>query len=265
VLACKVSECVPYFAQGLKAVARSMPTSAAVDLVAQKMKVPCFEVPTGWKFFVNLCDAKELGKGEWTPLLCGEESFGTGSSHIREKDGIFAILCWLSVLAHANQSTPVGKLVSVQDIVHAHWREFGRNHYVRYDYDVEDASRAKRMTDRLTAMIQSNELAGKKLQGTDLEIAQADEFTYHDPVDESVSANQGWRFLLKDGSRFVFRLSGTGSSGATVRLYLERMTPASSPDLLEPPLQALKGVIAGALHLAQVNEMLGMSAPSVIT
>jgi len=264
VLASKVAQCVPYFAKhGLKAVARSMPTSCAVDVVAKDMGVPCFEVPTGWKFFVNLCDAQALGKGDWSPLLCGEESFGTGSSHIREKDGIFAILCWLSVLAHENAATASAPLVGVQAIVEAHWRKYGRNHYMRYDYEEVDSAKAKALTDRLSAFCAVP--AGIPALEHGFAVAKADEFSYHDPVDGSVSSNQGWRFLLKDGSRFVFRLSGTGSSGATVRLYLERATPPGSPDLLAPPSAALKNLIEAALAFAKVREFLGRDQPTVIT
>lgn len=266
VLAAKVPQCVPYFkSAGLKAVARSMPTSAAVDLVAKKMNVPCFEVPTGWKFFVNLCDAKELNKGDWSPLLCGEESFGTGSSHIREKDGIFAVLCWLSVLAFENKGKD--QLVSVQDIVEAHWAEFGRNHYQRYDYEECDSAQANEFTSRLTELIAKFN-AGEKLDlSNGFELSVCDEFAYTDPVDGSVSKNQGWRFLLADGSRFVFRLSGTGSSGATVRLYLEKFTPPSAGKqaLVESPTQALKGLTETALAFAQVKQLLKRDAPTVIT
>jgi len=268
VLAAKVASCVPYFATGgLKSVARSMPTSAAVDLVAKKLNIPCFEVPTGWKFFVNLCDAKELGKGDWSPLLCGEESFGTGSSHIREKDGIFAVLCWLSVLAKANETTKEGQLVSVQQIVEAHWQEFGRNHYQRYDYEECDSGKAKEFTDRLTKLIAEFKSGQKHKLLNGFELSVCDEFAYTDPVDGSVSKNQGWRFLLADGSRFVFRLSGTGSSGATVRLYLEKFTPPSAGKeaLVQSPTQALKPLIEAALEFAKLKDMLGRDAPTVIT
>lgn len=267
VLAAQATTSIPFFAkEGLHAVARSMPTSAAVDLVAKKLGIPCFEVPTGWKFFVNLCDAKMLGKGDYSPLICGEESFGTGSSHIREKDGIFAVLCWLSVLAKAN-AVASNPLVGVQTLVENHWLEFGRNHYQRFDYEECDSEKAKKFTTRLTELIAKWTAREPLRLKNGFELAKADEFAYEDPVDGSVSKNQGWRFLLTDGSRFVFRLSGTGSSGATVRLYLEKFTPPQSgrDALVQSPNEALKGLIEAALEFAQVKELLERSAPTVIT
>jgi len=261
-----VSNCVPYFAkEGLLSVARSMPTSAAVDLVAKKRGIPCFEVPTGWKFFVNLCDAKSLGVGTWSPLLCGEESFGTGSSHIREKDGIFAVLCWLSVLARENQ---IGKpLLSVQQIVESHWAEYGRNYYQRYDYEECETEKATLFTNRLTEIVNAFQDGQKFPLSHGFVLSKCDEFSYKDPVDGSVSNNQGWRFLLADGSRFVFRLSGTGSSGATVRLYLEKYTPPTEGKqaLLLSSNEALRNLVDTALEFAQVNAILGRKEPTVIT
>lgn len=255
VLAANVSQSVPYFAGGIRCIARSMPTSCAVDLVAKKLGVPLFEVPTGWKFFVNLCEQQDL----YVPLLCGEESFGTGSSHIREKDGIFAVLCWLSVLAWENRN-PLLPLVSVRDVVTKHWREFGRNHYQRYDYEELPTQVADAFTRRLTQL-----QLDKQDVGHGFALSLGDEFCYHDSVDGSVSEHQGWRFLLRDGSRFVFRLSGTGSSGATVRLYLEKFTPATASDLLDPPGVALRELVAAALEFAQVRELLERAEPTVIT
>jgi phosphoglucomutase len=255
VLAANVAQSVPYFSEGLKCIARSMPTSAAADLVAAKLNVPIFEVPTGWKFFVNLCD-----QPQYNPLICGEESFGTGSSHIREKDGIFAVLCWLSVLAKANADASK-PLVSVADIVQAHWAVYGRNHYQRYDYEDLPVEVAAKLTAHLTAQLTTPQVGGG------FTVRLADEFSYSDSVDKSVSANQGWRYLLTDGSRFVFRLSGTGSSGATVRLYLEKYTPPSegADKLHEAPGVALQSLVRAALAFAQVKEILQRPEPTVIT
>jgi len=209
---------IPFYAH-LKAVARSMPTSGALDRVAHKLGLPLYEVPTGWKFFGNLMDKYEA-EGS-SGFVCGEESFGTGSAHIREKDGIWATLAWLSILAAKNPS-PDSPFVSVEQIVRDHWKTFGRNFYCRYDYESVDATGANKLIDDLRA------LAAKSKKGDKLghfEIDFADEFNYKDPVDGSVSSNQGTRFVFSDGSRFVVRLSGTGSVGATIRLYLEKYEP----------------------------------------
>merc|ERR1719461_2157399 len=172
-----------------------------------------FEVPTGWKFFGNLTSAKKIS-------LCGEESFGTGAEHVLEKDGIWAVLAWLSVLAHANKDTAIGSLVGVKEVLEAHWKTYGRNYYNRYDYEEVDKDAAMKMMDQL------REKLGKDLSlqvgDKSLSVKSSDEFEYTDPVDNSVAKGQGIRFVLEDGSRIVFRLSGTGSSGATIRLYLEQ-------------------------------------------
>ena len=208
VIAARAQASIPYFEGGLKGVARSMPTSGALDRVASKLKVPFFEVPTGWKFFGNLMDAGKCS-------VCGEESFGTGSDHVREKDGIWAVLAWLSILAEANKSTPVGKLVGVGDVVRDHWAEYGRNFFSRYDYESVDSAAADKMVAHLRSVIASSK-KGDKFGEFVLE--SADDFAYTDPVDGSVSKNQGIRFVFQDGSRIIVRLSGTGSAGATVRL-----------------------------------------------
>ena len=208
VIAARAQSSIPYFKSGLKGVARSMPTSGALDRVADKLKVPFFEVPTGWKFFGNLMDAGKCS-------VCGEESFGTGSDHVREKDGIWAVLAWLSILAEANRDAPVGKLVGVGDVVREHWAEYGRNFFSRYDYEAVDAAAADTMVAHLRAVIASSK-RGDKFGEFVLE--SADDFAYTDPVDGSVSKNQGIRFVFQDGSRIIVRLSGTGSAGATVRL-----------------------------------------------
>merc|ERR1711920_742193 len=219
------ADCIPFFAAqgGIKAVARSMPTSGAVDRVAQAKNLALFETPTGWKFFGNLMDSKALFGGvDYTPFLCGEESFGTGSDHVREKDGLWAVLAWLQILASKNPDE-TKKLVSVQEITEAHWKEYGRNYYCRYDYEGVDAGKAKEMMDGLAA--KCGEMKGKEMGG--MKVDKAEDFEYNDPVDASVSSHQGINIMFTDGSRIVFRLSGTGSAGATIRLYLEKFEKPS--------------------------------------
>ncbi|CAN1796489.1 Phosphoglucomutase, cytoplasmic [Linum perenne] len=219
IIAANAVESIPYFSSGLKGVARSMPTSAALDVVAKSLNLKFFEVPTGWKFFGNLMDAGLCS-------VCGEESFGTGSDHIREKDGIWAVLAWLSILAYKNKDNlSGGKLVTVEDIVRKHWATYGRHYYTRYDYENVDAGAAKELMANLVKL-QSNLAAVnetvKGIRSDVSKVAHADEFEYKDPVDGSISAHQGVRYLFEDGSRLVFRLSGTGSVGATIRLYIEQ-------------------------------------------
>ncbi len=257
---------IPFFARagGLKGVARSMPTSAALDRVAAVHNIPLFEVPTGWKFFGNLMDSSELGKTNYNPFLCGEESFGTGSNHVREKDGLWAVLAWLSILAAANISTPIGSLVSVENIVRAHWKKYGRNYYMRYDYEGVDASGADEMMAHLrakAAAYASGTLLDVPSAG-EYKIATADEFAYTDPVDGSISKHQGMRFIMTDGSRVVYRLSGTGSVGATVRVYIEKVELSN---LAEPVKEALSGLVHIALELAQIKKFTGRDVPTVIT
>lgn len=264
--------CIPYFVQqgGLKALARSMPTSCALDRVAEKLGVRLFEVPTGWKFFGNLMDSKELFGGEdYCPLICGEESFGTGASHIREKDGPWAVLCWLTILAHKNKDSAEGQLVTVRDIVVDHWKTYGRNVYCRYDYEGVTKESALTMMARLTGMIEMFNLSGGKPVsiGDNCILAQCDEFDYSDPVDGKVTSNQGWRFVLSDGSRFVFRLSGTGSAGATIRLYLERYIKADvEENVLTMNVQdALGSIVQCALDFSCLSKFTGRDSPTVIT
>ena len=249
-----------------------MPTSGAVDRVAEKLGLPLFETPTGWKFFGNLMDSEHLGGERLTPLLCGEESFGTGSSHVREKDGLWAVLCWLSILAHHNAETPIGQLVGVGDVVRRHWQTYGRNYYSRYDYETVDASAAQQMVARLLGMGEVLRAVGhgpgpQPLGESGYELATVDEFTYTDPIDGSVSANQGVRLLMADGSRVVFRLSGTGSVGATVRIYFEKyVPPTAEPEALEmDTADALAPLIALGLELSAVQTLTGRDAPTVIT
>jgi phosphoglucomutase len=255
IIAANAQAAIPYFSQGLKGVARSMPTSGALDLVAKKLGVECNEVPTGWKYFGNLMDAGRLS-------ICGEESFGTGSDHIREKDGIWAMLCWLSILQIRNAGSAANSpLVTVEDIVRQHWAEYGRNYYQRYDYEGVDATAAREMMEHLRS--ETKRVTETKTLGS-LAIAYADDFEYTDPVDGAVARQQGIRFVLADGSRIIFRLSGTGSVGATIRLYVEKYeSDASRLDL--DTAQAVAPLIAHALEVSQLAARTGRQSPTVIT
>jgi phosphoglucomutase len=251
---------IPFFrAQGgLKGVARSMPTSGAVDLVAKDLNLSLFETPTGWKYFGNLMDSKELfGGTDFTPFICGEESFGTGSDHVREKDGIWAVLAWLQILAHFNPKSS-DPLVSVEQIVSQHWLKYGRNYYSRWDFEGVDKSKAEAMMDKMRADSESN--TGKKVGK--YTIGKADDFTYVDPVDGSVSKKQGIRLLMTDGSRIIFRLSGTAGSGATVRMYIEQYEPTNINMVAS---EALAELIRVALDLTDLKGYLGTEEPTVIT
>jgi phosphoglucomutase len=235
----------PGYAAGLKGVARSMPTSAAADRVAAALGIESYETPTGWKFFGNLLDA---GKA----TICGEESFGTGSDHVREKDGLWAVLLWLNILAVRRES--------VAAILAAHWAKFGRNYYSRHDFEAIATDKADAMMAALRASLPG--LAGQVIEG--LTIASADDFAYTDPVDGSVSQAQGVRILFQDGSRIVLRLSGTGTEGATLRLYLERY--AAGPDGLDlDPQDALAPIIRAAHQLAGIARYTGRTDPNVVT
>ncbi|MBF0251036.1 MAG: alpha-D-glucose phosphate-specific phosphoglucomutase [Alphaproteobacteria bacterium] len=236
---------IPGYKDGIAGVARSMPTSMAADRVAAELGVPCFETPTGWKFFGNLLDA---GKA----TLCGEESFGTSSGHVREKDGLWAVLMWLNVLAARGES--------VADIVRAHWRRFGRNYYSRHDYEEIDSQAGADLIQNLRDTVPG--LAGKMLGA--YRVRAGDDFTYRDPVDDTRSHNQGIRVLFEDGSRIVFRLSGTGTKGATLRVYLERFESDPTKQDMDPQ-DALADLIAIAEEVAQIRERTGRDAPTVIT
>lgn len=240
---------VPGYAAGLKGVARSMPTSAAVDRVAASLGIACYETPTGWKFFGNLLDA---GKA----TLCGEESAGTGSDHVREKDGIWAVLFWLNILAVRG--------LSVEEVLRDHWATFGRNYYSRHDYEGVDSAAADGLMKDLRGRLAA--LAGQRFELPEgaFEVASADDFAYTDPVDGSLSTGQGIRIGLADGSRVVFRLSGTGTEGATLRVYLERFVADPGQHAIETQ-QALAGLIALADKLAGIRERTGRDAPTVIT
>ncbi|MDF1502238.1 alpha-D-glucose phosphate-specific phosphoglucomutase [Roseisolibacter sp. H3M3-2] len=237
---------IPGYARGLAGVARSMPTSAAVDRVAQALGLPCFETPTGWKFFGNLLDAGRI-------TLCGEESFGTGSDHVREKDGLWAVLAWLNVLAARGEG--------VEAIVRAHWARYGRNYYTRYDYEGVAPDAAHGLMAALRARLAS--LPGTAL-GRGMEVAAADDFAYHDPVDGSASERQGIRVLFADGSRIVYRLSGTGTEGATLRVYIESYEPDVARQSMDAQ-EALRPLVSAALSLAEVQARTGRSEPTVIT
>ena len=236
---------VPGYAAGLAGVARSMPTSAAVDVVAKELGIACFETPTGWKFFGNLLDAGRI-------TLCGEESFGTGSNHIREKDGLWAVLFWLNILAVRG--------CSVAEIMQEHWARFGRHYYSRHDYEAIASETAHGLYDRVKAMLP--ELVGQGFAGRT--IATADDFAYTDPVDGSLTSGQGLRLLLDDGSRVVLRLSGTGTQGATLRVYLESYVSPSG-DLNQDPQVALAAMISAIDALAEIRLRTGMDRPTVIT
>jgi phosphoglucomutase len=236
---------IPAYAQGLSGVARSMPTSQAVDRVAAKFNMPCYETPTGWKFFGNLLDAGKI-------TLCGEESFGTGSDHVREKDGLWAVLFWLNLIARKRQS--------VADIVREHWQKFGRDIYCRHDYEAVETSIANGIVEHLREQLPI--LTGKVFG--EYIVKYADEFSYQDPVDGSISKNQGIRIGFTNGSRIVFRLSGTGTVGATLRIYLERFeADASRHD--QDAQTALADLIDLAERFCGVKKRTGKASPDVIT
>jgi len=236
---------VPGYKQGLAGIARSMPTSAAADRVAAALNVPCYETPTGWKFFGNLMDAGKV-------TLCGEESFGTGSDHIREKDGLWAVLFWLNILAVRKQS--------VEAIVREHWARFGRNVYSRHDYEgiPNDAANG------VMKLLHDSFASLRGAQFGHLQVKLCDDFSYTDPVDGSVSTGQGVRIIFTDDSRIVFRLSGTGTEGATLRIYLEAFEPDVSKHHLDAQ-QALATLISIALKISELRERTGRERPTVIT
>ncbi|MBJ3763052.1 alpha-D-glucose phosphate-specific phosphoglucomutase [Maribius pontilimi] len=233
----------PAYANGLAGVARSMPTSRALDAVAEKKKLDCYETPTGWKFFGNLLDAGKI-------TLCGEESAGTGSNHVREKDGLWAVLLWLNILA----STGKG----VVELLHDHWAEYGRNFYSRHDFEGIENDKADAMFDALTLKIE--DIAGESFAGR--KVIAADDFTYHDPVDGSVAEHQGIRIMFENGGRVVYRLSGTGTVGATLRVYLEDVSDAA--DAKDRDAQdALSDMIAAAHEIARIEHHTGRTEPDV--
>jgi phosphoglucomutase len=239
------AQLVTGYKQGLAGIARSMPTSEASDRVAKALGIPCYETPTGWKFFGNLMDAGKV-------TLCGEESFGTGSNHVREKDGLWAVLFWLNILAVRKQS--------VQAVVHEHWARFGRNFYSRHDYEgipVEAANGVMKLLKDCFAALQGAQFGH-------LQVERCDDFSYTDPVDGSVSTGQGVRILFVDGSRIIFRLSGTGTEGATLRIYLESFEPDASKHDLDAQ-QALATLIGIAQQISELTKRTGRDKPTVIT
>ncbi|EDV96757.1 phosphoglucomutase [Drosophila grimshawi] len=243
-------EVIPYFQKnGVHGFARSMPTASAVDLVGKKLGKEVFEVPTGWKYFGNLMDVGRL-------CLCGEESFGTGSDHIREKDGIWAVLAWISVMQHTGKS--------IEDILKQHWSVYGRNYFTRYDYEECDLEPCNEMMATMEKNITAADFAGKSFSsgGKTYKVKQADNFNYTDPVDKSVATKQGLRIVFEDGSRIVMRLSGTGSSGATVRLYIDSY---EKENVLGQASVMLKPLIDIALEISQLPKFTGRTAPTVIT
>jgi phosphoglucomutase len=236
---------LPGYSLGLAGVARSMPTSMAVDRVADRLGIHCYETPTGWKFFGNLLDSQKI-------TLCGEESFGTGSDHVREKDGLWAVLAWLNLIAIRQQS--------VEAIVREHWRLFGRNYYTRHDYEGVEQEAATSLMKNLGGKV--SHLSGKSFGEYEVELA--DDFCYTDPVDNSVSEHQGIRILFKNGARIVYRLSGTGTQGATLRVYIERFEP--NPDQHDLDTQTtLSSLINLADEIAGIKQFTGRKAPTVIT
>ncbi len=236
---------VPGYRQGLAGVARSMPTSCAVDRVAQKLGIDCYETPTGWKFFGNLLDAGRI-------TLCGEESFGTGSDHVREKDGLWAVLFWLNILATSGKS--------VQQVVEAHWQTYGRNYYSRHDHEGLESGAVTTQLQQLRERFA--QLPGQTVAG--LRVEYADDFSYTDPVDGSVTEGQGIRIGFEGDARLVFRLSGTGTEGATLRVYIERYE-ADPERLSEDPQDYLRDLIDAAEELVGIRKVLGRDRPSVTT
>ncbi len=239
------TNCVPGYKDGIAGVARSMPTSSAVDFVARALNIPCFETPTGWKFFGNLLDSNLI-------TLCGEESFGTGSNHVREKDGLWAVLYWLQILAVKN--------CSVSQLIQNHWKQYGRNYYSRHDYEAIPSAIANQIFNNLSSMLPSlkdNKFAGNLVK-------QADNFSYLDPVDNTISKNQGLRIILEDSSRVILRLSGTGTKGSTLRLYFEKFASSQHNLDLNPQI-ALKDLINDLDHLLNISKLTKMEKPTVIT
>ncbi len=239
------ADVAPRYRGGLKGIARSMPTSAAADRVAKALGIASYETPTGWKFFGNLLDAGKV-------TLCGEESYGTGSDHVREKDGLWAVLYWLNILAATGQS--------VETLVRAHWAKYGRNFYSRHDYEAIDTAAANTLMTGLRAQLPA--LAGQSFGGQ--RVSVADDFSYTDPIDGSVATKQGVRIIFESGSRIVFRLSGTGTEGATLRVYLERYE-ADAAKQSEPTQAALAPLITLAQQFARIREHTGRDEPSVVT
>lgn len=252
IIADHAKQAIPYFQRSeLKGVARSMPTSSALDRVAEKLSIPIFETPTGWKYFTSLMDAGKIS-------ICGEESFGTSSDHIREKDGLWAVLSWLSILAFKNAKTKIGELVTVEDILIEHWKKYGRTYNMRYDFEEVEAEAGDSVMSRLRGMIDGR-------VPLPVSIANIDEFEYRDPVDGSVASQQGIRLVMQNNARAVFRLSGTGSAGATIRIYFENYEfPSASSEVIDPKV-IFADVVQTVMEAAKVTEITGRKSPTVIT
>ncbi|GAA6056820.1 hypothetical protein JCM3770_003585, partial [Rhodotorula araucariae] len=251
------AECIPYFKSGVKGLARSMPTSTALDRVAKAKGIEHFEVPTGWKFFGNLMDAGRLS-------ICGEESFGTGSDHVREKDGLWAIVAWLNILAAARDK----KINGIKGVLQDHYSKYGRTFFSRYDYEEVDSDAAAKVIKELEDAFKSDSFVGSSLSATSsstsFKVAETGNFTYTDPIDHSVSKNQGLYVTFEDGSRFVVRLSGTGSQGATIRLYVEKYSN-DAKEYDADTQEGLKPLIEVALKTSKLVEHTGRREPTVIT
>jgi phosphoglucomutase len=259
------ADAIPYFKKGgVKGLARSMPTSAAIDLVAKSKGLEYFEVPTGWKFFGNLMDAGRLS-------ICGEESFGTGSDHIREKDGLWAVVAWLNIIAAATEQDKSGKVWGIRDILNRHYAKYGRSFFSRYDYEEVPSEGAQKLVDHVNGFINSSSFSGRlytsSSTGTSFTVEDAYNFDYKDPIDKSVSKNQGQVVTFRDGSRVVFRLSGTGSQGATVRMYVERYVGpgAGEKELGRDTSEGLRALIDVALEISELKKFLDRERPTVIT
>jgi len=263
---------IPHFARagGPKGVARSMPSSAALDAVAEAQGIPCFVTPTGWKYFGNLMGSKEaFGGTDYTPFLCGEESFGTGSDHIREKDGIWAVLAWMSVLKGANEGLEEGEaMVGVNEIVTRHWATYGRHFYCRYDYEGVEVDDANEVMDLIRSKYVNGDVVSIPDDESGIKLIDATEFSYTDPVDGSQTSNQGlilnFEYASGNAARVIFRLSGTGSAGATVRMYLERFEKDPKKHDESAPV-ALKSLADRALGLVKMAELTGRESPTVVT
>lgn len=252
IIADNAVDAIPYFRErGLVGVARSMPTASAVDRVADARAVAKYETPTGWKYFTNLMDAGKVN-------ICGEESFGTSSDHIREKDGLWAVLAWLSILAYKNCDTPIGHLVSVEDIMMSHWRAYGRTYTMRYDYEAVTSEAGDAMMAQLRSLASAT---GPLPAG----ICNVDEFEYTDPIDGAVASKQGIRVHTDCGARIVYRLSGTGSVGATIRLYFEKYEEPSANFIARDPPSVFEELSKIAVLLARIPEITGRELPTVVT
>ncbi|KAA1119658.1 Phosphoglucomutase-2 [Puccinia graminis f. sp. tritici] len=251
-------EAIPYFKDGIKGLARSMPTSGAIDLVAKAKKLEVFEVPTGWKFFGNLMDAGRLS-------ICGEESFGTGSDHIREKDGLWAVVAWLSILAAAEKR---GIKNGIKGVLQDHYKKYGRSFFSRYDYEEVDSAGASKMMAHIELAFGKGDFIGSSLSSetssTSFKVKEAGNFSYTDPIDKSVSKGQGLFVKFADGSRIVYRLSGTGSAGATIRIYVEKYSK-NEEEYDQDTQVGLKPLIEVALKLSKLQEFTSRDKPTVIT